>query len=108
MGAAYDDETRLLIKTRNISAIIQLRLKMRTMMKTLWVVISLSILAIGIAASANIQTSEDKKIHHTANTDVQGTNIAHSSSSKRTADPTTISFLLGIGIVSLVSFSRRD
>jgi hypothetical protein len=80
---------------------------MRMMMKKLSVLIILCILAVGIAANANIQTSENERVQ-TASTYFQSNVAVDSSSSNPKTNPTTIGFLLGIGIVSFVSFSRRD
>jgi hypothetical protein len=77
------------------------------MKKRLSVVITLCILAIGIAANANIELSGDDK-NQTVNMFIQSAAAMDSSSAKSTTDPTTFSFLLGTGIVSFVCFSRRD
>ena len=72
-------------------------------MKKLSVMIILCILAIGIAANANIITSEEEATKAPV---VQPVAV-DSSSPKTAADRTTISILLGVGIVGLVTFSRR-
>jgi hypothetical protein len=80
---------------------------MRAMMKKLSILIFLSILVVGIAANANIQTSEDK-ISQTTNAKVQSVVEADSSAQASASDPKTIGFLLGVGIVGIVTFSRRN
>jgi hypothetical protein len=77
------------------------------MKKRLSILIFLCILAIGIAANANIEISGDD-MNQSVSTLFQNANTVGSSSAKSTTDPTTVSFLLGIGIVSFVCFSRRN
>lgn len=77
------------------------------MMKKLSMLIFLGILAVGIAASANIQTSENK-ISQTINAKIQSAVGANSSIHASASDPKTIGFLLGVGIVGIVTFSRRN
>ena len=75
-------------------------------MKKLSIVIFWCILAIGIAANANIKRSEDK-IDHANNSKVQSVVETKSDTQASTSDPKTIGFLLGVGIVGIVTFSRR-
>lgn len=75
-------------------------------MKKLSILIFLWILAVGLVANANIQPSEDK-IAHTIHSKVQSADGVNSSKQASVSDPKTISFLLGVGIVGIVTFSRR-
>jgi hypothetical protein len=77
------------------------------MMKKLSILIFLWILAVGIVANANIQPSEDK-IAHTIHSKVESAVGANSSTRASVSDPKTIGFLLGVGIVGIVTFSRRN
>ena len=72
-------------------------------MKKLSILIFLWILAVGIVANANIKTSEEK-ISQTIHTKIQRTLPVRASAS----DPKTFGFLLGVGIVGIVTFSRRN
>lgn len=75
-------------------------------MKKLSILIFLWILAVGIAANANIQPSE-AKIGQAIKAKVQSVVEANSPVKASASDPKTISFLLGVGIVGIVTFSRR-
>lgn len=79
---------------------------MRTMMKKLTVLAVLCLLAIGIAANANIQTSTNR---NNENDKVQNfENQSLSQSTKTTSDPAIIVFLLGVGLVSFVTSGRMN
>jgi hypothetical protein len=107
MGDGYADERLGKLKQKSISAISWLRLNIRTMMRTLTLLLTFCALVIGIAANANIQMSKNKEIQ-AVSTHIKNSNRADSSSSKPRPDPATTGFLLGIGIVCFVCTGRRD
>ncbi|MGD9217266.1 MAG: hypothetical protein PVJ84_20815 [Desulfobacteraceae bacterium] len=107
MGDGYADERLSRLKQKSISAISWLRLNIRTMMRTLTLLLTFCTLVIGIAANANIQMSKNKEIQ-AVSTHIKNSNRADSSSSKPRPDPATTGFLLGIGIVCFVCTGRRD
>lgn len=76
-------------------------------MKKLSIMIVLCILAVGLVANANIQPSEDES-GHMINSKVQSAAEANSSTQASVSDPKTIGLLLGVGIVGIVTFSRRN
>jgi chromate transport protein ChrA len=80
---------------------------MRTMMKKVSILIFLWIFAVGIVANANIQLSEDE-IGHTIQSKVQSAVGVNSPTQTSNSDPKTIVFLLGVGLVGIVTFSRRN
>lgn len=76
-------------------------------MKKLSLLIILSILAVGIAANANIRHSDNIGI------DVDSKTIQHAATAEPQdrpdpmTNPATVSILLGVGFVGLVTFTRR-
>lgn len=74
-------------------------------MKKVSILLFLGILAVGIVANANIQPSEDK-IAHTINSRVQSAVGPNPSAQASASDPKTIGFLLGVGIVGIVTLGR--
>jgi hypothetical protein len=77
------------------------------MMKKLSVFIILCILTIGIAANANIQITE-KDIIENAKVQISNSQTLDVLTTRTTSDPSTIAFLLGVGIVGFVTFSRMN
>jgi hypothetical protein len=76
-------------------------------MKKLSLLIILCILAVGIAANANIQNS-DTAYDEANSLHIQSTIAADPITPEDTANPATVSILLGVGIVGFVTFSRRN
>ena len=75
-------------------------------MKKLILLIVLCILAVGIAASANIRPL------YTANDEYNSPQVLNAittdpENSEQTTEPATVGILLGVGFVGLVTFSRR-
>ena len=75
-------------------------------MKKLVFIIVLAILAVGIAANANIRPLDTASDEYNS-PQVLNAITTDPKNSEHTTDPATISILLGVGFVGLVSFSRR-
>lgn len=73
-------------------------------MKRLALLLGLGILAVGIAANANIQSSNNT-INESGNQQMLSTTSRNSI--KQSPNPATIGLLFGIGIVSFVTFGRK-
>ena len=76
-------------------------------MKRLSLLIILCILAVGIAANANIQNSDNAYVE-AGSMQIQNTIMADPIEPEDAANPTTVRILLGVGIVGFVTFSRRS
>ena len=75
-------------------------------MKKLSLLITLCILAIGIAANANMKI-DDQSAKEGTEAQVQEAVIAHTSAPSSVSDPTTIGILLGVGLIGMVTLTGR-